>query len=158
MTVKLISTIAAGLALTMAMAEVGVAQMYVYPERGQGPERQRKDEFECHEWAVRQTGIDPTRPAPSYGGSGGRTTASPLRGAAGGAALGAIGGAIGGNAGKGAAIGAGVGALAGGIRRNNQRQRQYEAQQQAQAQQNARVNEYNRAKAACLRGRGYSIN
>ena len=62
------------------------------------------------------------------------------------------------NAGKGAAIGAGAGAMVGGIRQADQ-QRQFQQQQQAQAGANAAgFNDYNRAMAACLQGRGYTVN
>lgn len=33
---------------------------FVYPARGQSAERQATDEYECHAWAVSQTGFDPT--------------------------------------------------------------------------------------------------
>jgi hypothetical protein len=34
-------------------------QVFVYPQRGQGPEQQQRDRFECHQWAVQQSGVDP---------------------------------------------------------------------------------------------------
>lgn len=38
----------------------GMSQrLYVYPARGQSAERQADDEYECHRWAVSQTGFDP---------------------------------------------------------------------------------------------------
>ncbi|HYB10751.1 MAG TPA: glycine zipper family protein [Alphaproteobacteria bacterium] len=131
--------------------------LMIYPARGQDQQTQDRDRFECHSWAVQQTGFDPTRasaaPAPPPPPQGGL-----LRGAARGAAVGAVGGAIGGNAGKGAAIGAGAGAMVGGIRQADQ-QRQFQQQQQAQAGANAAgFNDYNRAMAACLQGRGYTVN
>jgi hypothetical protein len=134
------------------------ADMYVYPKEGQDKAQQDKDTYECHSWAVQQTGFDPTKP-PSTGtetqsSEGGEV----VRGAARGAALGAIGGAIAGDAGKGAAIGAGVGG-AGGAMRKRGAQREQEAQQEAakQAYQN-NLESYNRAKATCLEGRGYSVS
>ncbi len=33
---------------------------FVYPRQGQGAERQASDEYECHRWAVQQTGFDPS--------------------------------------------------------------------------------------------------
>src|ERR1700719_1800527 len=82
-----------------------------------------------------------------------------LKGAARGAALGAVGGAITGNAGKGAAAGAAMGGVAGGFRRRDER-RQQAGQQHANAQaaDNNGRNSYNRAMAACLQGRGYTVN
>ena len=38
-------------------------QQYVYPQKGQSAEQQKKDEYECHSWAVKQTGFDPTAAA-----------------------------------------------------------------------------------------------
>ena len=117
---------------------------YVYPARGQSPEQQSRDQYECHNWAVSQTGVNPTVAAapPAQGGA--------VRGAARGAAVGAVGGAIAGDAGKGAAIGAATGGVFGGIRQADQN-----AQRQAQ-QQNANA-AYQQALRACLTGRGYAV-
>ncbi len=100
--------------------------LMVYPAKGQSPAQQDRDRYECHNWAVQQSGFDPTRaqvsvPSP-YG-------PSPLGGAARGAAIGAVGGAIGCNAGKGAEIGATTGALIGGLRRRDQYAQQQSFQQ-----------------------------
>lgn len=38
------------------------AQQLVYPAKGQSPEQQKKDEYECHQRAGQQTGVDPTMP------------------------------------------------------------------------------------------------
>jgi hypothetical protein len=119
-------------------------QLYAYPTKGQTPEQQSRDQQECAGWAMQQTGYQPGAYSrgPSSGGA--------VRGAAGGAAAGAIGGAIAGDAGKGAAIGAATGGLIGGVRQHNRNR-----QQANQAQQ---VNDaYRRAYAACLQGRGYSV-
>ena len=37
-----------------------VARTYIYPKLGQTAEKQASDEYECHRWAVGQTGYDPT--------------------------------------------------------------------------------------------------
>ena len=44
-------------------------QMFIYPSRGQSEERQQRDKYECNQWAVEQTGFDPSNPPPmqSYG-------------------------------------------------------------------------------------------
>jgi len=144
-----------GLALTPAAAQ----QMYVYPAQNQSPEQQNKDQYECHQWSVQQTGVDPTTQSaagapPSSGGTG----ANPLRGAAGGAAIGAVGGAIAGDAGKGAAIGAASGALIGGLRRRDQQKQQEQQRRQYEQQQASAIQGYNRALATCLSGRGYTVN
>ena len=36
------------------------ADMYVYPRNGQSAEQTQNDKYECHSWAVNQTGFDPT--------------------------------------------------------------------------------------------------
>lgn len=38
-------------------------QMFIYPRKGQTEAQQAKDRYECHRWAVSQTGFDPTNPA-----------------------------------------------------------------------------------------------
>lgn len=43
-----------------APAPTGPAKSFVYPSRGQTPERQATDEYECHRWATTQAGFDPT--------------------------------------------------------------------------------------------------
>ena len=37
-------------------------KIFIYPRQGQSPEQQAKDQYECHRWAVNQTGYDPTNP------------------------------------------------------------------------------------------------
>lgn len=142
------------------------AEMFIYPKEGQSKEKQEMDEFQCHKWAVGQTGVDPMKQQPApvaqvQPQTQSRKRGGLLRGAGRGAALGAVGGAIAGDAGKGAAIGAGVGALGGAMRRRQNERNQMEAQQQGQqqaAQQNqTQVQRYNKAKSVCLKGRGYSV-
>jgi hypothetical protein len=38
-------------------------RIFVYPRQGQSEELQAKDRYECHSWAVSQTGYDPTQPS-----------------------------------------------------------------------------------------------
>jgi hypothetical protein len=115
-----------------------------YPQKGQSDQQTAKDKGECDTWAKQQQ----TQPAAheESGPSGAR-----VRGAARGAAAGAAIGAAAGDAGKGAAIGATSGAVVGGRR---QRKAQQQQQQQAEA---AQQDSYNRAFAACMEGRGYSV-
>jgi hypothetical protein len=40
----------------------GADSMFVYPRNGQSAEQQASDRYECHRWAVDQTGFDPTQP------------------------------------------------------------------------------------------------
>ena len=152
--------------LIAALAWAGGAQaqqLFVYPQRGQSAEQQKRDQFECHQWAVQQSGVDPTAPRtaqapqPAPPPQGGRGGPSAGRGAARGAAVGAAGGAIAGDAGKGAAVGAATGALFGGMRKADaqaQQQQAQAAQQQAAAQGSSA---YTRALGACLQGRGYTV-
>ena len=132
-----------------------------YPVRGQTEDQQSRDRYDCHLWAVQQSGFDPTQPRPAAAYAPPPVTTSPLQGAARGAAIGAVGGAIGGDAGKGAAVGAGVGALIGGIRRNEQRRQQQAYEQQYYAQSGssaAQQSSYDRAMRGCLQARGYAVN
>jgi Tfp pilus assembly protein PilV len=148
--------VAVGLTGVVLLTGNAIGQGYVYPARGQSPQQQQQDAAECHVWATQQSGVNPaatTPPAPAAPPPQGQI----MRGAGRGAAVGAVGGAIAGDAGKGAAIGAASGALIGGIRRRDQQQaamQQQQAAQQAQAQATAA---YNRANAACLEGRGYTV-
>ena len=69
------------------------AQQYVYPAKGQSPDQQKKDEGECHGWAVKQSGFDPSAPPPAAAAPAKPTTATGttpgagVRGAAGGAII-----------------------------------------------------------------------
>ena len=153
-----------GLLMSSASANAQTGDLYIYPSKGQSQAQQDKDRYECHSWAVQQTGFDPSRPPSSNASAGQGQAYQPsqphvVKGAARGAALGAVGGAITGNAGKGAAAGAAMGGVAGGFRRIDER-RQHANDQQTQSQaasSNGRTS-YNRAMAACLQGRGYTVN
>jgi YMGG-like Gly-zipper len=139
---------------TVLVGGVG-AQPMIYPQKGQSPQQQQQDQGECHVWAMQQSGYNPSTPtaAPPPPPPGGGAA----RGAARGAAVGAVGGAVGGDAGKGAAAGAAAGAVFGTMRRNEQN-RQYQAQVSSQQQQTAGLQaNYNRALAACMQGRGYTV-
>jgi uncharacterized protein YcfJ len=155
--------------LLMALLSLPAADAYaandifIYPTKGQNQEQQDKDRYECHTWASKQTGFDPSRPqnTPPNTASDNRYQPSQphvMKGAARGAALGAVGGAITGNAGKGAGAGAAMGGLAGGFRRRDERmQQQSQPQNNAKASQQNQAASYHRAMAACLEGRGYSV-
>ena len=141
--------------MLMLLTAAAVAQPIVYPAKGQSQGQQEQDQFSCYSWAKQQTGFDPTV-APQT------ATAPPARGgvvpgAAKGATIGAIGGAIGGNAGKGAAIGATTGAVFGGMRRAQSEQQRAAYAQQQNAQYEQARGSYNRAFAACMEGRGYTV-
>jgi hypothetical protein len=136
---------------------------YIYPSKGQSQTQQDKDRYECHSWAVKQTGFDPSKPSTAAASSNQPQPYQPsqrhvVKGAGRGAALGAVGGAITGDAGKGAAAGAAMGGLAGGFRRRDERRQQASQQAAAQTADNNVRTSYNRAMAACLQGRGYTVN
>ena len=60
--------LAIGLAVLLIAPAAMAQQQYVYPQKGQSADQQKKDEYDCHGWAVKQTGFDPTRrsgPCPS---------------------------------------------------------------------------------------------
>ena len=141
----------------VAMLAAGAsAQQFVYPAKGQSPAHQKKDEGECRTWAVQQSKYDPANPPPSTAAANPPTTATGTTPGAGvrGAARGAVVGGIMGDAGVGAA--AGAVAARGQSRRQNAAQEQ--RQQQAATQQDqAGVAAYDKARAACLAGRGYSV-
>jgi hypothetical protein len=133
--------------------------LFLYPTKGQSQSQQKADEFECYNWAVAQSGIDPLNlpqvaaPAKQTGPTGGAVVGG-AKGAAAGAAIGAIAG----DAGKGAAIGAVAGGLAG---RKQGQQAQAQANQQAQAGATAQQNQINdtfkKAFSACVEGKGYTV-
>lgn len=146
-----------GLLVAAVFAAGAVAQSFVYPAKGQSPEQQKKDEGECHTWAVQQSKYDPANPpaaaqtAQQPTTATGATRGSGARGAARGAV---VGGVVGDD--DGARTGAAAGAVAG--RAQSRRQNQAQAQQQASSQQDqAGLSAYNRARAACLEGRGYTV-
>src|SRR5579863_4376816 len=45
-----------------AQSGPAASELIAYPKNGQSQEQQGKDKFECHRWAVGQTGFDPTEP------------------------------------------------------------------------------------------------
>ncbi len=45
------------------------ADVYLYPRNGQSDSQTQQDRYECHSWAVSQTGFDPTRPSRQSSGS-----------------------------------------------------------------------------------------
>jgi hypothetical protein len=160
----------------LALASQAVAQaVVIYPAKGQSAAQQSKDEGECQVWAKQNTGIDPlalagaaAQPPPVAAAPAPVESGQRVKGAARGAAGGAVVGAIAGDAGTGAAVGAAAGTVAGGSRKRRaereseaagqQAQAQAQAQQQAQsASTQAQLATFNKAYAACLEGRGYSV-
>jgi hypothetical protein len=159
----------AGLGMLVALP-AAAQDVFFYPTRGQNPDQQNRDRGECYGWAMQQTHFDPASPppppvaAPTQQGValGPGQQGGLLRGAARGALVGTAAGAIAGDTGKGAAIGAATGGLFGGMKRidqtHAQQQKQAGAQSQYQAQLAQQQARFGRATAACMQGRGYSVN
>ena len=127
--------------------------LYIYPAKGQSQKQQDKDEWECHKWAVQQSGVDPVALASDDYTDKTYTRWGFLPGAVAGGALGAIGGTIAKDTGKGAAIGAAIGGLLGQASRDK-------GIQDYQDEQNAKkklMRNYNRAYESCIVGRGYTV-
>ncbi|MBU7435868.1 YMGG-like glycine zipper-containing protein [Paraburkholderia fungorum] len=143
--------------LTLACSAIG-QQPIIYPAKGQSASRQQSDTAECQLWAKQTTGVDPVAIAQQSGQAGAAPKqGGAVKGAAGGAALGAAVGAVAGNAGKGAAIGAVTGTAAGGMRQRRANQAEAAQQQAGQQQTSQQMATFNRAVAACMTGRGYTV-
>ena len=143
-------------ALAPARAAVDLAALQVTPQRGQSAEQARRDRYECHNWAVEQTGVVPaSAPDPQEEKEAARARraerwARVLAGAAIGASIGSFAQAVdydysGDEVLQGAAVGAIVGAATGGKKRES-----------ADGEDEA-AGEYLRALSACLEGRGYTV-
>jgi hypothetical protein len=139
-------------------------RVFVYPAHGQSPEQTERDRYECHTWAVQQTGVDPSRAdASAYERVIVQPSTPPGSNAVGGAIAGAIiGGIIGGprNAGAGVILGGATGAVIGSAADANAQQQARMTQQQVNAsaaEGRARADSYRRAIGACLQGRGYTV-
>lgn len=139
-------------------------RVFVYPAQGQSPEQTDRDRYECHVWAVQQTGVDPSR---ADTGAYERVIVQPANPPGAGTVAGLIGGAIVGaiiggpnDAGAGAIIGGATGAIVGSAAdANSQAQAQQTQVQfnQSAAAARARADSYRRAIGACLIGRGYTV-
>lgn len=146
--------LALALSAAFAAAPALAQQPVVYPAKGQSADQQKKDQGECHTWAVGQSGYDPANPPqaaappPPKGATG---SGARVRGAAVGATAAAI---TGNDAGDAAKTGAVVGASA---RRSANRQQARAHEQQVAQAQSAGQQGYAKAVAACLEGRGYTV-
>lgn len=140
------------------------APMYFYPERGQSPDLQDRDRYECYRWAVRETNVDPgmtptSRPLRVAGPPQVPPAADVVAGAATGAVIGA---AVSSprRAGENAIIGAIFGAVLGAAA-NESRQRAADAAAARNAEIEARarlpMDHFRRAMSACMGGRGYRV-
>jgi hypothetical protein len=145
-----------------------LTQVYFYPQKGQTVDQQSRDHYECYNWAIKQTGFDPSlSPLPPEQ----RVRVVPLpppgHDTAAFAVVGAVLGAILGgprHAASGALIGAAGGAVTGAVS-DSARQEEARRQEEAYAQwDQARYAQFvqkeldfRRAMGACLEGRGYSV-
>ena len=159
--------------VTYPARELTSPQVYSYPAAGQSSAQQDRDRYECHVWAVKQTGFDPGS-LRSQRSLQVESVAQPeIATASGeGAAVGAVTGALLGaavsrprHAGEGALLGAIAGAVIGAVS-DSERQERAEAVQQHYVQRdsnryNARldrqIRDYRRAMSACLAGRNYEV-
>lgn len=150
---------------TYAVAAPRPQRIFVYPAGGQTPEQTERDRYECHIWAVQQTGVDPSR---ADAGAYERVIVQPANPPGAGTVAGAIGGAIigsiiggPGNAGAGAIIGGATGAVVGSAAdasaQAQARETQHEINESASTGR-ARADSYRRAIGACLQGRGYTVS
>ena len=143
--------------------------IYAYPSNGQTAEQQDRDRYDCYQWAIQQTGFDPSSPnVPPHERIqlvSGPPAVVPGSGVAAGAVTGAVLGAIvssPGDAGAAALVGAVLGGVLGGAAESAQNQeaaaansRMVERQQSVQLERKA--GDFRRAASACLEARGYSV-
>lgn len=133
--IVLIASVLAGCASTSSPTP-GVA---VYPAKGQTAEQQGRDTQDCQTWAKQNSGFDPAMDTAKGAGIG--AVIGAVAGAATGAAVGA---ATGTGAGTGAAAGAIIGGVGGGVGGGIYK---YSKSKDG----------YDKAFAACMEGRGYSV-
>lgn len=140
-----------------AWGAIDLAALEVTPQRGQTAEQARRDRYECHNWAIDQTGVVPLaapvqeeREEDADRNRRAERIHRVLNGAAIGAALGGLVRATQDrNSGQGALAGAAVGAAVGAATGRRDRA--------AAGAADAGETEYVRALSACLEGRGYSV-
>ena len=147
--------------------------VYVFPTTGQDATQQSKDEAECYQWAVQNTGTDPfaaqkqTEAAQQQAAQQQQqvqqsTQGAGAKGAVKGAAAGALIGEVANDdAGEGAAYGAAAGAVMG---RRSAKRHQAEAQkqgqqqvQQAEALSKEQIGAFNKAFSVCLEAKKYMV-
>ena len=151
----------------------GTLEVYVFPSAGQKPDMQSKDESECYNWAVSNTGSDPfqakkdaeraqqqsaEQKAASQNATQGAGARGALRGAAAGALIGEI---ASDDASKGAAYGAAAGAI-----HSRRQARAYQEQKAQQADQYAaseaayseeKIENFKKAFSVCLEAKEYMV-
>jgi hypothetical protein len=146
--------------------------VYFYPTAGRSisAQQQDRDRYECNQWAVQQSGFDPSAPNLPPHQRMQIVAGGPLPGAAvaGGAVTGAFVGAATARpweSGRGALIGALAGAALGGIVESERDSETNRLQAQADANSNRaqsaaleqKGSQFRRAIGACFEARGYSV-
>jgi hypothetical protein len=139
------------------------ARIYVYPKRGQSDTQLDRDRYECHLWAVKQSGFDPgVAGVPPHQRVVIVRQDGPSPGAA--VASGAIAGAVLGvavsrprDAGSGAVIGAIAGAALSAITSQDRPPTRHVVETQASRDIERNAANYRRAIGACLDARDYSV-
>ncbi len=123
----------------LSMAATSIAdELMIFPNADQAPEQQEQDKYACYSWAKDQSDFDPMAPPTA-------TEAPPEEGA------------------KKGGIGRGLvrGAAIGGMRRQDQKRKEQQQRQQWEQEQQRiyeeNRNRYNRAYAACLEGKNYTV-
>ena len=134
-------------------------ELMIFPNADQSVEQQAQDKFACYSWATDQSDFDPmapptaTEPPPQQQARTGSVGRGLVRGAA-------IGGIVG-DSSESARRGAAAGLLIGGMRRQDQKRKEEQARQQWEQEQQRiyaeNRNRYNRAYAACLEGKNYTV-
>ncbi len=151
--------LAAAFGACIAATAMAAEELMIFPNNDQTEADQEADKFACYSWAKGETDFDPmalptaTEAPPQQEAAQGGLA----RGAVRGAALGQI---IGGDSDS-TRSGAAAGAVIGGMRRSDQKHKEQQAQAQWEEEQQriyaeAR-NRYNRAYAACLEGKDYTV-
>ncbi len=140
-------------------------KVYFYPLQGQGEAQQDRDRYECFNWAVRQTGFDPSRhSAPEEQRAAVVPARSPGQAIGAAAAVGAVIGAIAarpGNTAEGAVVGAMAGTVLGSAAAAAEQSQAKQVSRYRETRSDRRfeqqAGEFRRAMSACLEGRGYSV-
>ena len=143
--------------VVLLSASVACAEPVAYPMKGQSSDQQNRDEFECHQSAQKDTGVDPVALAEQTTGSSSSGSKSGVGSALPSAGIGAMRGAADGDAGAGALHGAGMGRLISVIRSRRQMEKQQDAAATQSADVRAQLAKYDQSYSACLTGRGYSV-
>ncbi len=144
----------------LCLAATSIAdELMIFPNTDQTSEQQEQDKFACYTWAKDQSDFDPmapptaTEPPPQQQAKKGGVGKGLVRGAA-------VGQIAGGDS-KSTRRGAAAGVAIGGMRRQDQKRKEAQAREQWEQEQ-VRIytesrNRYNRAYAACLEGKNYTV-